>query len=66
MATVLEDNATEEQSLCAKALYANYIHKETFLVYGGKCLLHEAFHNCFEKRDENFAGGKEVKSEVRK
>jgi hypothetical protein len=29
-------------------------------------LLHEAFHNCFEKRDENFAGGKEVKSEVRK
>jgi hypothetical protein len=35
--------------LWAKGLNAKDIHKETFLVYGGKCLSHKAFHNWVEK-----------------
>jgi hypothetical protein len=47
MAAVLEGYTTEEQSslvrfLWAKGLTAKDIHKETFPVYGGKCLSRKA------------------------
>jgi hypothetical protein len=50
MSTVLDQYTTEEQHsvlyfLWAKGLNAKDIHKEIFPVYGGKCLLHKAFHN---------------------
>jgi hypothetical protein len=35
--------------LWAKGLNANYIHKEMFPVYGGKCLPRKVFHNWVEK-----------------
>jgi hypothetical protein len=35
--------------LWAKGLNANDVHKEMFPVYGGKCLLHKAVHNCVKK-----------------
>jgi hypothetical protein len=35
--------------LWTKGLNAKDIHKEMFLVYGGKCLSREAIHNWFEK-----------------
>jgi hypothetical protein len=51
MTSVLEKCSTDEQSsvvhfLCAKGLNAEDIHKEMFPVYGGKCLLRKAVHNC--------------------
>jgi hypothetical protein len=53
MATVLEGYTTEEQRsvfcVWAKDLTANYIHKEMFPVYGGKCLLRKAVQNWVEK-----------------
>jgi hypothetical protein len=53
MATVLEECTIEEQRfvvfLWAKGLNANYIHKEMFPVYGGKCLSRKAVHNRVEK-----------------
>jgi hypothetical protein len=51
MATVLEECNIEEQSsivrffLWAKGLNAKDIHKEVFIVYGGKCLSRKAVHN---------------------
>jgi hypothetical protein len=51
MTIVLEEYTTEEQSsvvrfcLWAKGLNAKDIHKEMFLVYGGKCLSRKAIHN---------------------
>jgi hypothetical protein len=50
MATVLEECITEEQRsvvrvLWEKGLNANYIHKEMFHVYGGKCLSRKAVHS---------------------
>jgi hypothetical protein len=50
MATVLEECITEEQRfvvrfLWARGLNANNIHKETFFVYGGKCLSRKAVQN---------------------
>jgi hypothetical protein len=49
MATVLMECSTEEQCSLArflweKGLTAKDIHKETFPVYGGKCLLLKAVH----------------------
>jgi hypothetical protein len=54
MATVLEGYNTEEQRfvmrfLWAKESNAKDIHKEIFLVYGGKCLSCKAGHNWVEK-----------------
>jgi hypothetical protein len=54
MATVLGGCSTEKQRsvvrfLCAKGLSANYIHKEIFPVYGGKCSLRKAVHSWVEK-----------------
>jgi hypothetical protein len=50
MVIVLEKYTIEEQRsdvrfLVAKGLNANYIHKETFPLYGGKCLPRKAVHN---------------------
>jgi hypothetical protein len=50
MMTVLEECNTEEQRsvvllLWAKGLNAKHIHKEIFLVYGGKCLSGKAVDN---------------------
>jgi hypothetical protein len=50
MATMFEDCTTEEQRfvcfpLWAKGLTAKDIHKEIFLVYGGKRLSRKAVHN---------------------
>jgi hypothetical protein len=50
MATMLEEYTTEEQrsimrSLWVKGINANYIHKEIFPVYSGKCLSLKAVHN---------------------
>jgi hypothetical protein len=50
MATLLEGCTTEQQHsvvhfLFAKGLNAKGIHKEVFLVYGGKCLSSKAVHN---------------------
>jgi hypothetical protein len=49
MATVLEEYRTEEQRavmpfLCAKGLNSNDIDKETFPIYGKKCLPRKAVH----------------------
>jgi hypothetical protein len=54
IATVLEECITEEQRsvmsfLWAKGLNAKDIHKEIFLVYGGKCLSRKAVHYWFKK-----------------
>jgi hypothetical protein len=54
MRTVLEGYTTEEQRsfvgfLWAKGLNANDIHKETFAVYGGKCLSRKAVHSWVKK-----------------
>jgi hypothetical protein len=35
--------------LWAKGLNAKDIHKETFPIYGGKCLLHKVAHNWVKK-----------------
>jgi hypothetical protein len=58
MVTILEKYTTKEQHsvvrfLWAKLLNAKDIHKQTFPVYGGKCLLHKAVHNWVE----NFSQG---------
>jgi hypothetical protein len=50
MAIVLEECTTGEQRsdmglLWAKELNAKYIHKETFPVYGGKCLSRKVVHS---------------------
>jgi hypothetical protein len=49
MATVLEECATEEQRSVVRFLWTGLntkdIHKETFPVYGGKCLSLKAVHN---------------------
>jgi hypothetical protein len=50
MTTVLEVYSAEEQRsvvriLWAKGLNAKDIHKETFPVYGGKCLSRKGVHN---------------------
>jgi transposase len=52
--TVVERYTTEEQRsvvrfLLAKGLNAEDIHKETFPVYGGKCLLCKVVHNWVKK-----------------
>jgi hypothetical protein len=45
MASVIEECTNEEQLLLwAKELNAKDIHKEMFLLYGGKCLSHKAVH----------------------
>jgi hypothetical protein len=55
MATVFEECTTEEQRpftrffLWTKELSAKDIHKETFPVYGGKCLSRKAVHSWVEK-----------------
>jgi transposase len=54
MATVLDESTTEEQRsvvrfLAAKGLNAKDIHKEMFLVYGGKCLSRKAVHSLVKK-----------------
>jgi hypothetical protein len=54
MATVLEVYTTKEQRsvvrlLWAKRLNAKDIHKEMFLVYGGKCFSRKAIHNWVDK-----------------
>jgi transposase-like protein len=54
MATGLEEYPTKEQwsvmrFLWAKGLSAKDIHKEMFIVYRGKCLLHKVIHNWVEK-----------------
>jgi hypothetical protein len=54
MATMLEEYITEEQRsvlrfLWAKGLNAKDIHKEMFLVFGGKCLSRKAVQNWVEK-----------------
>jgi hypothetical protein len=54
MTTVLEEGTTEEQRsvvrfLWAKGLNAKDIHKETFPVYGGKCLPRKVVHNWVKK-----------------
>jgi hypothetical protein len=54
MATTLEECNTEEQRsvvsvLWEKGLNANYIHKELFPIYDGKCLSRKAVHNWLEK-----------------
>jgi hypothetical protein len=51
MATVLEKCTTEEQRSVVRFLWVNElnakdIHKEMFPVYGEKCLLRKAVHNC--------------------
>jgi hypothetical protein len=53
MATVFEEYTTEEQHsfvcfLWEKGLIAMDVNKEMFPVYGGRCLLCKAVHNCFE------------------
>jgi hypothetical protein len=50
METVFDGYTTEEQRsvvrfLWAKGLNERDIHKETFSLYGGKCLPRKAFHN---------------------
>jgi hypothetical protein len=52
MTTVLEEYTTEGQGSvvrffggAVRRLTAKDIHKETFSLYGGKCLLSKAFHN---------------------
>jgi hypothetical protein len=53
--TVLQEYITEDLRsvvfffLWAKGLNSNDIHKETFSVYGGKCLSRKAVHNCVQK-----------------
>jgi hypothetical protein len=44
MATMLQDNITEEQRSVVRLLwaYAKDIHKEMFPVHGGKCLPRKA------------------------
>jgi hypothetical protein len=54
MTTMLEKCVTEEQRsivrfLWAKGLATKAIHKETFPVYGGKCLWRKAVHNWVDK-----------------
>jgi hypothetical protein len=54
MTTVIEKCTTEKQSsvvrfLLTKGLNEKYIHKETFPVYGGKCLSRKAVHIWVEK-----------------
>jgi hypothetical protein len=71
MTPVLEEYPTEEQCsavqfLWAKGLDANDIHKEMFLVYGGKCLSRKAVHKLAEKCGKHFADDEEVETEVRK
>jgi hypothetical protein len=52
MAIVLEGCTTEQHFLWAKELNAKDIHKETFPVYGGRCLSRKAVHNSIEKSSE--------------
>jgi hypothetical protein len=57
MATVLEECTTEDRSsvmriLWAKGLDAKAIHKEIFLVYGGKRLSRKEVHNWVEKSSQ--------------
>jgi hypothetical protein len=57
MATVLEEYITEELLsvilfLWTKGRKAKDIHKETFPVYGGKCVSSKSFHDCVEKFSE--------------
>jgi hypothetical protein len=71
MATVLQECNTEEQRsvlrfLWAKGLNAKDIQKETFPVYGGKCLSRKAVHNWFEKRGKRFADDEEAEMEMHK
>jgi hypothetical protein len=54
MATFLEECITEEQFsvvcfMWVKGFNAKNIHKERFLLHGGKCLVREAVHNWVEK-----------------
>jgi hypothetical protein len=69
MVTVLGVCTTEEHNsvvhfLWAKELNAKDIHKETFPVYGGKCLSRTAVHIWVKKRGKHFADNKEVATEV--
>jgi hypothetical protein len=48
---MFEKSTTEEQRsvvrfLWAKGLNAKDIHKETFSIFGGNCLLRKSVHNC--------------------
>jgi hypothetical protein len=54
MMTMLKECTTKEQCsvvcfLWAKGLDAKDIHKQMFLVYGGKCLSGKAVHNWVNK-----------------
>jgi hypothetical protein len=54
MATVLEGCITEQQRSVVrfsvgKRTQCKYIYKETFPVYGGKCLSRKAVRNCVAK-----------------
>jgi transposase len=67
MATVLEECTTEEQhsvvdNLWVKGLNAKDIHKEMFLVYGGKCLSCKVVHNWVKKFSQ---GHLEVRDDAR-
>jgi hypothetical protein len=52
--------------LWAIRLNGKDIHKEMFLVYGGKCLSRKAVHDWVEKNGRCFADDEEVETEVRK
>jgi hypothetical protein len=70
MAIALKDCNTEEQHsvvrfFWAKELNANDIHKEMFLVSGGKCFSCKAVHNCVKKHGKCFADNDEFETEVR-
>jgi hypothetical protein len=49
VATMLQGYTTEEQRSVVRFLWAKYIHKEMFPVYGGKCLSRKAVLNWIEK-----------------
>jgi hypothetical protein len=63
---VLEQLSVVRFFLWAKGLNAKDIHKEIFLVSGGKCLSRKAVHNWGEKRGKPFADDEEVATEIRK
>jgi hypothetical protein len=50
----------------AKGLNAQDIHKETFPVYGRKCLSRKAVHSWVEKGGKIFTDGEGIETEVRK
>jgi hypothetical protein len=47
--STIEEQCSIEFFVGKNTQYAKDIHKETFPVYGGKCLLHKAVHNWVQK-----------------